>query len=193
MNPAIIIAAVLGFLFLTKKKATGQNPSEGDNVPNSGGNYPNRPITTGMINDAFQDCIDIYGAEMSRKVEKVFRLESAHFTSGQFRKTYSAGMTAVKDKPFFPFGWSSLATWVNLNPELAQPSDFYLVPMSDAGNPVKFIGFPNLESSVLFTAYMIEKRGGNPATWHSTDLARQQEYNRRLSSISTTTTDDLMS
>ena len=101
-------------------------------------------------------------------------------------------MTGVKNQFNFPFGWGSLRTFVEGNPEIGLPSDFYLVPMKDAGNPVNFVGFPNLEGSVLFTAYMINKRGGDPATWHSTDPERRQEYNRRLSNISTPIVDDLL-
>ena len=177
MNPLLIIGGALALLALMGGKKRGNTAT----------------IDNAELYNAFDRLKARYGADFARKIERLFRLETAHFKSGQFKESLSAGMEGVDGKDRFPFGWSSLQSFVDAHPELGSASDYFLVPMKDnhTGKERMFVGFPNVESSVLFTGYVVDKRGGDPGSWHSTDPNRKAEYNRRLQSVRTDIVDSL--
>lgn len=149
----------------------------------------NRIISESEIKSAFQKCSAVYGAEYARNVERLFRKETAHFTSGQFKKTLSPGMEISggtnSTKTTFPFGWSSLEKFVNANP-LILKSTFYVSRMNENGTGLgkTFVGFPTIDSSVMFVAWFIKNvRGGRFGKWYSTNESSALAYETGLSLI----------
>lgn len=125
-----------------------------------------------------------YGLEYARNIERLLRLETGHFKSGQWIKCGTAGMVATSTK--FPFGWSSLATFVEKNN--LDPSDFGTVYFSSTsdGKPRSYIKFPDTGLFVEFLADFLQKvRGGNYLAWYSLNETQQQKYKAALSKIKT--------
>lgn len=125
-----------------------------------------------------------YGLDYARNIERLLRLETAHFKSSQWLKCGTAGMVATSTK--FPFGWSSLATFAeknNIDPD--QFGIVYFANTSD-GKPRNYIKFPDTGLFVEFLADFLHKvRGGNYLAWYSLNEAQQQKYKAALSKIST--------
>ena len=51
---------------------------------------------------------DQFGPEIAKNVERIYRLETRNFTSGQYLRGRSAGQEAAGDS--FPWGWESMRT-----------------------------------------------------------------------------------
>lgn len=149
----------------------------------------NRIITESEIKAAFQKCAEKYGVDYARKVEQLYRKETAHFTSGQFKKTLSPGMEisggTSSTKTVFPFGWSSLSKFIASNPGYPK-SQFYVARMNENGTGIgkTFVGFPTMESAVMFTAWFIKNiRGGRFGYWYSLNETSALSYESNMSKI----------
>ncbi len=107
----------------------------------------------------------IYGDSMAKIVEKMMRLETAHFTSKQYRKTGSAGMEDGK--------------WKNL------PYEMDTIEMDDVYKPgmEKFIVWRSVTDFAIYLADYINRYNGNYARWNSTNSALQAEYTNRVNSV----------
>lgn len=147
-------------------------------------NMGNRNITDQELKKAFSRISAKYGQEYAKKLEQLYRKETAHFKSGQFLKTLSPGMEIAggvgSTQTTFPFGWSSLQEYANQT--LVNKTAFYTHKMNEnqTGYAKTFIGFPDIHTSVDFTAWFIKnKRGGQFGKWYSLDpiLANQYEVN----------------
>ncbi len=122
-----------------------------------------------------------YGTNYARLIEKLYRYETAHFTSGQYAKTWSAGMVATSTA--FPFGWASLDEFLAANPQYK--GDFGTVQMNTSRGVKKYVKFPNLESAVFFISWFIQnKRGGDVGKWNSLDAGESASYLAELSRVS---------
>ncbi len=141
----------------------------------------NRKFTDADLQKAFSKVKSVYGEEIARTAEQLYRKETRNFDSGQFRKTFSAGMEAVKGKTAFPWGWGSLTSFVKKYP--SYNGEFYTITMTEngTGKQKRFIGFPTLEGAVMFLAYMITKRG-HAGYWRSLDKDIADRY---LASVKT--------
>jgi len=69
-----------------------------------------------FIRAALQEIKTVYGVEIARNVERIYRQETG-FKSGQYINSGSAGMAAASQA--FPYGWSSLRENWEENPDLA--------------------------------------------------------------------------
>jgi hypothetical protein len=115
---------------------------------------------------------DKYGVDLARTVEKMFRWETAHFTSRQYRETGTAGLTAAK-------GWP---VEVPKSPTVT----FRVDPALDSAGRSKIdyiVWSP--EPFALFLASYIKKYNGNFARWFSTDENKQVSYREKVNSIKT--------
>ncbi len=101
-----------------------------------------------------------YGVDMARIVEKLFRFETKHFTSGQYKQTGSAGMVEGH--------WSDV------------PKDSVSAPLlihNTYGEPdLKYIVWNSPTDFAIFLANYIKKYNGNFARWNSTDPIKQKIY-----------------
>jgi hypothetical protein len=127
--------------------------------------------------------LERYGADFAKNVERLYRLESAHFKSQQFKKGFSAGMEAFGAE--FPYGWTSLKEFINKEAPDLKPSDFSTFEMREGGTgKIKtFIKFPSVYYAMMFLAFVIEKRNSNFGSWYSKKPEAQQRYNEKLKTI----------
>ena len=109
----------------------------------------------------------LYGLDLARTVEKMFRLETRHFKSEQYRLTGTPGMEVGK--------------W----PANEVPTDLPTIKMHDADKSDgidEFIVW-NPKDCALFLARYIRRHSGNWARWNSTDAAKQSVYRLKVNEI----------
>lgn len=110
-----------------------------------------------------------YGVEMARLIEKMFRLETRHFKSLQYKKTGTAGLTAGKWPAPVP---KNPVITLKTNPALdsAGRSEIsYII-----WNPADFTDF---------LAQYIQRYNGNFGRWYSTNPAKQLEYISKVNQV----------
>lgn len=103
-----------------------------------------------------------YGVEMAKRVEQIFRLETAHFKSGQYEQTGTAGLVQGH--------WPS--------PVPKSPT----VTFNVNGKPFSYVVW-NPHEFADFLAKYINTYNGNYARWNSLDPAAQQKYRVLVDSI----------
>lgn len=114
---------------------------------------------------------DEYGEKMATIIEKMYRVETAHFKSTQFKKTGTGGMESHGVSPYF--GWSK--DFFDLNPELT-PLGVYAVKegkgaggnKQDTVNKKRFVIMPSVYARMKYKAYYIKKHNMDYARWYST-------------------------
>ena len=126
--------------------------------------------------------------ETSKVIEQIYRNETAHFTSKQFNKTFSAGMEGFSND--FPYGWITLNSilWQN-NPDL-KPIGLIEFRDNHTGQVRPFLVFQNLESAMRTLLAFINYYD-NPYRWNSTDENIQSVYRSRLDKINTPLTNSV--
>jgi hypothetical protein len=139
-----------------------------------------------LIKQSFQKAKSHYSDDIVRNAERIYRLETNHFKSGQFQGSGSAGMEKAADS--FPYGWNSLKTFWNEN--LAyRPIGFKPYTESGTGKTKYFLNFPTIEGGVMTVCEVLKLRGNNAGAWYSTDATKQAQYNNSLKLINTPYTD----
>lgn len=127
----------------------------------------------------FNKLIIDYGPKIANDIERIYRLETAHFTSGQYKKTYSAGMLKFSDN--YPFGWTTPAEklW-HQNPQFSPVGEAHF---NKHGKNYTYLKFRDFESAArsLAVYLLIYPR----ARWNSTDLNNQKIYDSKLDNIKT--------
>ena len=130
---------------------------------------------------------EVYGLAHAKRLEQLYRNETAHFKSGNFLKTLSPGMEVGGDKKTFPFGWGSLQQFWTVNPQYA-PSGVYsqvenTSALAKSRGVRTFIKFDNCIASMMSVAHLINIRGGNFGAWFSKNAVQQLAYNKELDNI----------
>ena len=122
IDPVTITLGILTILGIAKgKKSSDSSSSSSSETINLNSQALNVPSQ--YLNDVYQGLKrvkNIYGKDYAKKIEQVFRLETGHFKSSQFKNGFSGGMVASKNT--FPYGWSSLEKFARENSIL--PSKF---------------------------------------------------------------------
>lgn len=148
-------------------------------------NTPKPTINPGS-NDlaaAFAEIKKNFGPEFAKKIEQLYRLETAHFTSKQFLEGNSPGMVATKST--YPFGWASLDEY---NREKGIDGRKYGIGREFIvrNKSYRYVKFPDFKTAVNFVAWFIRtKRGGIVEKWNSLDPATAAKYLQTLSTIRT--------
>jgi hypothetical protein len=148
---------------------------------------PKKELTEADIKAALKRIYDQYGREKTTKLEALYRNESAHFTSGQFKDTYSPGMEiSPQTNTVFPFGWSSLKIFADNN-NIPYSSFFASQNFTEGGTgrQKKFVGFPDLYTAMKFVMFTIERRNWNFGKWAAFDDQIAADYNAYLERIRT--------
>src|SRR5271157_3427062 len=65
---------------------------------------------------AFQKALGFYDTPIVENCEKIYRLETNNFLSGQYTGSYSAGMEPASGVTAYPYGWTSLQSFWDSNP-----------------------------------------------------------------------------
>ena len=126
-----------------------------------------------------------YGLSHAKRLEQLFRNETAHFKSGNFLITYSPGMEATKKT--IPYGWTSLKEFWTIHPEYA-PIGLHeqkenTSALAKARGIRTFIKFPNVTASMMSVGHLIKLRGGDFGSWFANDPIKQKAYNAELDKI----------
>lgn len=162
-------AALFYFLFVRARKAPAAELSEMN------------------IEQALKKIYDEYGKEKTTKLEALYRNESGHFTSGQFKNTYSPGMeVSPQTNTVFPFGWSSLKVFADNN-NIPYNKFFASRDFTEGGTGIqkKFVGFPDLYTAMKFVMFTIGRRNWNFGKWAAFDDAIAARYDAKLDTIRT--------
>jgi len=137
------------------------------------------------VKEALKQVANLYGRDYAEKVEQLLRLESAHFTSQQWKVGHTAGMEA--NTSTFPFGWSSLEQFIDAMPSLnLYPDNFttYTMDENQTDDVEEYIAFPSAYDFVFFLAWFIKnKRNGRFGNWFSTNDASATQYENTMSTI----------
>lgn len=169
-----ISAAALLFLFLRARKA-----------PASTSTNTNMAVTDANISNALKRIFDEFGREKTEKLEQLYRKETAHFKSGQFKGGYSPGMEpSPNTNRTFPYGWTSLKKFADAY-SIPYTSFYITGPYTEGGTGKQkfFVGFPDLYTSMLFVMYVIGRRGWNFGKWRAFDETISSNYNASLNRI----------
>lgn len=126
-----------------------------------------------------------YGAAISKNVEKIYRLETANFSSGQYLASGSAGMTAPVS--VYPYGWSSLAGFWGVNPGSGPVGVVHWCVRGSDGN-LKQYSYICFSAGWGFVALaeILKARGNDPGRWYSSLPGPQAEYREKINRINTT-------
>ncbi|MES2616923.1 MAG: hypothetical protein V4613_03605 [Bacteroidota bacterium] len=119
--------------------------------------------------DALRQIEVTKGKDRAKLLEKMLRLETAHFTSGQYKHTGSAGMEDGK--------------WPNL-----PQGSYSTIKMNDnhltgAAKLRTFIKWNSVYSFLLYLSDYIDRHSGNFARWNSTNETKQASYRKEVNSI----------
>ncbi|OCG65577.1 hypothetical protein A9G48_10640 [Gilliamella sp. wkB18] len=130
-----------------------------------------------------------YGKDMAIIIERMYRSETAHFKSLQYKKTGTGGMESFGYPPYY--GWDK--EFFLLNPNYTPIGTTHLfenVGLSKQGGnaqikdrPKEFIIFPSVLAAMEYLVFYINKYNGNYARWHSTNSAVQEAYKNILNKI----------
>jgi len=108
-----------------------------------------------------------YGTDTAKLIEKMMRLETAHFKSGQYKLTGSAGMEQGK--------WQDIPTGA---------TDGYIeIKDNQDGHLGKFIVWHSVTDFARYLAEYIKRHDNNYARWNSTKEPLQAEYRKRVNEI----------
>jgi hypothetical protein len=169
MKNYLIIGAVLLFLLLLPKKTaqTENNPM----------------LAEDDIIDSLRQLKNKYGREKAAMIERLFRLETAHFKSSQWVNARTPGMEIGGGVRTFPFGWSSLYEFSKAYDY--EPNDFstWTHPENQTGKIKTFIVFPTVRAAFEFVGYLMNKRNWNFGSWYSLKPESQASYVDTLNTI----------
>jgi RHS repeat-associated protein len=126
-----------------------------------------------------------FGKEMARNVERMYRMETSHFTSAQYRHTGTGGMEVHGPPPYY--GWTpSYFT----QPPVGVYSIFENKGLSGVGGnaqvtnrPKQFVIMPSVVAAMMFKANYIQGHDGNYARWFSTNPQTQEIYRKKIQAI----------
>lgn len=121
-----------------------------------------------------------YGVQMASIIEKMYRLETNHFKSEQYKRTGTGGMEAGKwqELPALGYKIKDLPTIAMHDANTADGEDLFIV-------------FPSVKDAMFYKAEYILRYDGNYARWYSLDSGAQQNYMASLANISTPITNNL--
>jgi hypothetical protein len=124
-----------------------------------------------------------FGGNIAKNVERIYRLETNHFKSGQFQNTYSPGMESFANA--YPYGWNTISNIFWNNYPIHAPVGFYSGKEGKTGKTKIFLKFPSLLSAMYTIAYFLQHYNNNPGRWYSTKTESQNRYNKSINKIKT--------
>lgn len=135
--------------------------------------------------DALIKIFQEHGKDIAVIVEKMYRAETRHFDSEQYKYCGTPGMEAHGSPPYY--GWDSQ---LFISPPTGIWSAYENAGLSKQGGNAQVTGskkrFVCVDSVLVGMTYLaryIKKYNGNYARWYSTDPKAQQIYRDKLSQI----------
>ena len=129
-------------------------------------------FTTDDAENAIKYAASAYGTERAKIIEKMLRLETGNFTSGQYKQTGTAGMEAgnwgTTLKKYFPNGYTTIT-------------------MTDAhtGQPRQFIKWNSVLDFVKFLNWYIDARNGEWWKWNALTNDSNSDYATNVAKVQT--------
>jgi len=125
--------------------------------------------------------LKIYPRSIVENMERIFRLETAHFKSKQFKETYSPGMEKFAN--IYPYGWKTIARIIwNSSPKY-KPIGLKTFTENQTGIQKTFIQFPSMEAGVFTLCAFLQYFNNNSGRWFSLDKDSQNIYNNSIAKI----------
>lgn len=179
MKKVFVIGIIIFLLWIVTADAA-EGPKNGKLK-----NAAKAPPNDEEMKEAFEQLIKAYGRPIAESVERIYRLETANFRSGQFRNTYGAGMEATKKSGNkFPYGWKSLtALWSDsdLKPVGTWSAVENSTTLAQSAGVKHYIKFPSLYAGLAAVAEIMKRRGNDPGKWFS--LSGSADYKKLADSI----------
>lgn len=155
------------------------------------GNFIVKPVT-GENNfteedakDALKYIFDEYGRTIAETVERMYRTETRHFQSSQYRRCGTGGMEVHGPAPYY--GWTPD---FHSEPPTGKWAAFEGAGLSGVGGNAQvtdrkkeFVVVSSVRVGMEFKAKYIVRYNGNYARWFSTDAGAQAVYRKALESI----------
>jgi hypothetical protein len=174
-STAFVVSVLAGIILLALDRLTRKKkPAK---LPQLSGRSP---VSISEIDRSMSKIASEYGTSIARDVERIYRIETANFTSGQFQKSLSAGMEPATE--IYPYGWTTPKKIWDAYPNLA-PIGLTEIMTDSGGRRVRFIRFPSFYAAAKTLAEYVKKYG--TGRWFSTDPSAQRAYNQKLSNIQT--------
>lgn len=172
--------AFLFYNFVLKPKKEEVAAANAASNPLTGGDYVSKfkPPTEEELCTIFQELINCYGPTIAKKIEQIYRLETAHFTSEQYLASGSPGMLSFDED--YPYGWESPKNLWDNEPNMRPIGT---VKFTKGGKVYTYLVFPTFIAAASAVGEHITKY--NPGRWNTTDPIGQQEYINKLNTIST--------
>lgn len=130
-----------------------------------------------------------YGKDIAIAIERMYRDETGHFKSIQYKKCGTGGMESHGKAPYY--GWDP--DFFESNPKYKPYglwSAFENKGMSEQGGnkqvtdrKKEFVILPSVTAGMEYKAFYINKYNGNWARWHSTEETAQKNYKKYIEKI----------
>lgn len=159
-----------------------------------------RNYTPSDAKEALRTIFKEYGYDMAKTIEQLYRDETGHFQSTQFKRCGAGGMEVSGKNPQPPgYGWNeSLFSrhpeyspigvwWAFENKGLSGQGGDQQVTSRKKG----YIIFPTVLAAMEYKVDYINRNGGNWANWHSRDPSVQQHYRTAISKMRHTFVDEI--
>lgn len=130
------------------------------------------------IENVFKDIEKQYSKEIAQNVERIYRLETAHFTSQIYNETGGAGMLAFNT--VFPWGWTNMSQFWSANPKY-KPTG-YISHTGVNQNTWNYLIFKNW-GGFYTLAEFLKSNNNYPGAWYSTETQAQINYNNNIQNI----------
>jgi hypothetical protein len=189
MNP-ILPLAVLALLLLARRKPQAPAPTAPPPVDTetASGLYidiaPTGAELDATLRAALRSVVEMWGADVARNVERIYRLETGNFTSELFRITNAAGQKAFEVD--FPFGWPARGT---------SETDYFIpvrMKENSGQGPFRWVTYRKLPTAIMYLARFLKDHGNNAGRWNSTNPEQQASYRAKLARMSTAIVDSVV-
>ncbi len=137
---------------------------------------------------ALMKIYDIYGENMAKTIESIYRWECKHFKSDQFKYCGAPGMEVSGNKPAPNYGWDG--SLYKKHPEYTPVGlweSFENKGKSGQGGNKqvtdrrkKYIKFPSVEAGMMYLVHFINRYNGNVGRWHSLNPIIQRNYEKEI-------------
>lgn len=130
---------------------------------------------------AVKKALTMYPRAIVENAERIFRLETNHFKSGQFLGTLSPGMEKFGN--IYPYGWNTVHTIIWKNSPQYAPIGFETFTENRTGIKKTFLKFPNMTASLITVCAFLQYYNNVPGRWFSTNANQQATYNKSIAGI----------
>ncbi|UXP22467.1 MULTISPECIES: hypothetical protein [unclassified Enterobacter] len=159
-----------------------------------------RNYTPSDAKEALRTIYKEYGYDMAKTIEQLYRDETGHFQSTQYKRCGAGGMEVSGNNPQPPgYGWNeSLFSrhpeyspigvwWAFENKGLSGQGGNQQITSRKKG----YIIFPSVLAAMEYKVDYINRNGGNWANWHSRNPTVQEYYRTAISRMRHTFVDEI--